>query len=174
MIEEITRQNMKDINKPTQPFEIIGKIVPAFVGGIWSFLEYLYENPYEKVYPDDEENWEDYIGNPDQTVFFYYADGECVGQIRLRKNWNGYAYVEDLAVAKKYRGNGVGTKLIQKAVEWAKWKDLPGITLETQDANLLACRFYSKAGFQIGGVDTMLYDNLNEANENAVFWYMKF
>lgn len=46
--------------------------------------------------------------------------------------------------------------------------------LETQDVNLLACRFYSKIGFRIGAVDSMLYANLDNADEKAVFRYMKF
>ena len=174
MIEEITFQNMKDIDKPNQPFEIIGKIIPVFVEGVWSFSECLYENPYEKVYPADEEKWEDYIGNPDKTMFFYYEDNECAGQIRLRKYWNNYCYIEDIAISQNHRKNGIGTKLIEKAVEWAKSKNLLGLMLETQDVNLLACRFYNKLGFKIGGVDTMLYTNFDNADEKAVFWYMQF
>ena len=174
MIEEITHQNMKDINKSNQFFDIIGKIVPVFIDGKWSFSEVLYENPYEKIYPADEEQWEDYIGNPDKTIYFYYKDNDCAGQIRLRKNWNQYAYIEDIAVSKSYRKSGVGTKLVEKAVEWTKSKNLCGLMLETQDVNLLACRFYSKLGFQIGGVDTMLYANFDTADEKAIFWYMRF
>ena len=46
--------------------------------------------------------------------------------------------------------------------------------LETQDVNVLACRFYDKLGFQIGAVDTMLYANFDNADEKAIFWYIKF
>ena len=174
MIEEITLKSLKDINKSNQPFDIIGKIISVFIDGTWSFSECLYDNSYEKIYLDDEEQWEDYIGNPDKTVFFYYDSNECAGQIRLKKNWNKYAFIEDIAVSKNYRKNGVGTKLIEKAIEWAKSKNLPGLMLETQDNNLSACRFYNKLGFQIGAVDTMLYANFDNADEKAVFWYMKF
>jgi len=174
MIEEITCQNMKNINKSNQSFKIIGKIIPTFVDAEWSFSEFLYENSYEKVYPADEEEWEEYIGNPDKTMFFYCENDECSGQIRLRKNWNKYAFIEDITVLKIHRKNGIGTKLVEKAVEWAKSKNLLGLMLETQDNNLLACRFYSKLGFQIGAVDTMLYANFDNADEKAVFWYMKF
>ena len=174
MIQEITYQNLKDINKSNQPFNIIGKIIPVFVDGVWSFTEFLYESSYEKVYPADEEEWEDYIGNPDKTIFFYYKDNECLGQIRLRENWNKYAFIEDIAVLQSHRKNGIGTKLVEKAIEWAKSKNLLGLMLETQDNNLSACRFYNKLGFKIGAVDTMLYANFDNADEKAVFWYMKF
>ena len=174
MIKEITKQNLQDINKPNQPFAIIGKIVPVYSDGAWSFTEYLFEKEYEYEFPNDEEQWEDYIGNPQKTVFFYYDNSDCVGQIRLRKNWNKYAYIEDIAVAKSHRKDGIGAKLITKAIEWAKSNDLCGLMLETQDTNLFACRFYSKLGFQIGAVDTMLYANCDNAGEKAVFWYKKF
>ena len=36
---------------------------------------------------------------------------------------------------------------------WAKQKDLCGLMLETQNNNLLACRFYIKKGFVLGAVD---------------------
>lgn len=74
---------------------------------------------------------------------------------------------------KSARGQGVGTGLIQKAIEWAKKSNLNGLALETQDNNLLACLFYAKCGFVIGAVNTMLYKNFyNE--EFAVFGYLRF
>ena len=170
MIEEINLHNIKNINKPNQPFNIIGKIIPVFNGKEWSFTECLYDNSYEKYYPDDDVNYEDYIDNPERTVYFYYDNGECAGQIRIRKYWNGYAFIEDIAVSQNYRSKGIGTQLINKAVEWAKQKNLCGLMLETQDNNLPACKFYHKFGFKIGAVDTMLYNS----DEKAVFWYMKF
>jgi len=174
MIEEINHKNISDINKPNQPFDVIGKLIPVFQDGEWSFTECLYKEPYEKCYPADDEQYESYIDNPDRTVYFYYDNGECAGQIRIKKYWNKYAYIEDIAVAKNNRGKGIGAQLIKKAVEWARQKNLCGLMLETQDINLAACRFYHKLGFKIGAVDTMLYANFDNCDEKAVFWYMKF
>ena len=174
MIEEINHKNISDINKPNQPFDVIGKLIPVFQDGEWSFTECLYKEPYEKCYPADDEQYESYIDNPDRTVYFYYDNGECAGQIRIKKYWNKYAYIEDIAVAKNNRGKGIGAQLIKKAVEWARQKNLCGLMLETQDINLAACRFYHKLGFKIGAVDTMLYANFDNCDAKAVFWYMKF
>ena len=174
MIEEINHDNIKDINKPNQPFNIIGRIIPEFKDGVWSFTECLYEKPYEKFYPNDEEQYENYINNPDQTVYFYYDNGECAGQIKIAKYWNKYAFIHDIAVSQNSRGKGIGKQLIKQAVEWAKQKNLCGLMLETQDNNLNACRFYHKLGFKIGAVDTMLYANFDNLDEKAVFWYMRF
>ena len=174
MIKEINKQNLTDINKPNQPFDVIGKIVPVYQDGHWSYTECLFDEPYEKRYDDDDIEPAHYINNPERIIYFCYDNNECVGQIELVRNWNKYALVADIAVAQKSRGKGVGVKLIKKAIEWAKEKGLCGLVLETQDNNLLACRFYSKMGFKIGAVDTMLYANFDNAVEKAVFWYMRF
>lgn len=171
-IIKMNRQNSMDINKANRPFEIIGKINPTFYDGKWTYTEELYENPYVKEYPSDFDR-NSYIDNPEKAVFFAYLDMECAGQIVLKKDWNKYAFIEDLCVARSVRGQGIGTSLIQTAIKWVKESDLKGLALETQDNNLLACRFYAKCGFVIGSVNTMLYKNFNN-DEFAVFWYLKF
>ena len=175
-IVELSLCNLNDINKANQPFEIIGKIIPTFANGKWTFTEELVEQLYVKEYPNDNGDYSGYIGNHDKTVFLAYIDGDCIGQIILRKDWNKYAFVEDICVAKSSRGQGVGSALIQKAIIWAKGRGLCGLALETQDNNLLACRFYSKCGFEIGGVNTMLYQNFDKpwSDEMAVLWYLRF
>lgn len=172
-IVKIDQQNLVHINKANQPFEIIGKIKPEFADGIWTYTEELYEKSDMKVYPDDTWDYAAYINNPDKTIFLAYSDAECVGQIVLRRDWNSYAFIEDICVARSARGQGIGTGLMHKAIEWAKNSDLKGLALETQDNNLLACRFYAKCGFVIGGVNTMLYRNFDN-DEIAVFWYLPF
>lgn len=47
-IVRLDQQNLKDINKANQPFEVIGKIRPAFADGIWTYTEELYEQPLFK------------------------------------------------------------------------------------------------------------------------------
>lgn len=85
-----------------------------------------------------------------------------------------FASIDRLIVLESSRGKGIGTALLNKAREWALQKGMQGFTLETQDVNLLACRFYLKNGFDIGAVDTMLYSNSKYKDENAVFFYSKF
>ena len=173
-IVKIDYHNLADINKANQPFEVIGRMKPTFSDGIWAYTEEIYEQSYMKVYPNDSCDYAAYIDNSDKTVFFAYSDKECIGQIVLKRDWNRYAFIEDICVAKSARGQGVGTGLIQKAIEWAKNSDLNGLALETQDNNLLACRFYAKCGFVIGAVNTMLYRNISDNEEFAVFLYLHF
>lgn len=176
---EIIKINIKkisDMNKANEPFEIIGKLKPTFANGEWTYMEELLDEPYLKSYPNDDSDYSEYIDNPDKIIFLAYSEGTCVGQIVLRKDWNKYAFVEDICVSKMVRGQGVGTALMQKAEQWAKSVGMDGLALETQDNNLWACRFYTKCDFVIGAVNTMLYKNFDKpwSDENAILWYKKF
>ena len=175
-IVKLSSYTLKDMNKANEAFEIIGKLKPTFINDEWTYTEEIYAQSYLYSYPNEDCDYSLYIDNPDKAVFLAYSDMKCVGQIVLRKDWNKYAFVEDICVSKSSRGQGVGTALIQKAIEWAKDKKLCGLALETQDNNLLACRFYSKCGLAIGAVNTMLYKNFHKpwSDATAIFWYMKF
>ena len=61
MITEMKAGHLKDIDKPREPFEVIGKIIPRYENENWTFTELLYEAPYLKSYQDeeDEEDEED-------------------------------------------------------------------------------------------------------------------
>ncbi len=175
-IIKLSEKNLADINKANEPFEIIGNLKTRFMDGNWSYTEEILDDPYVKSYPNDDRDYSEYIDNPNKIIFLAYSEGTCVGQIVLRKDWNQYAFVEDICVSKVVRGQGVGTALIQKATKWAESVDMKGLALETQDNNLWACRFYAKCGFSIGAVNTMLYKNFEKpwSDETAIIWYKKF
>ncbi len=176
-IVALNAQNRKDINKANQPFTVIGKLKPSLCDGKWSCTEELFPVPCTKSYADEEECFYDScIGSKDRRAYLAYEEGQCVGQVVLHKDWNGYALIEDICVARDYRGQGIGSALIERAVEWARGKGLQGLALETQDNNLLACRFYMKLGFCIGGVNTLFYRNFRQPyrDEIAIYWYLLF
>ncbi|EWJ23455.1 hypothetical protein U686_02881 [Staphylococcus aureus W29625] len=50
MITEMKAGHLKDIDKPSEPFEVIGKIIPRYENENWTFTELLYEAPYLKSY----------------------------------------------------------------------------------------------------------------------------
>jgi ribosomal protein S18 acetylase RimI-like enzyme len=128
-----------------------------------------------KQYDVDDVDYATYIDNPDKTILLAYIGEQITGQIILRKNWNRYAYIEDIVVDAKFRRQGVGRALISQAALWARERELAGIMLETQDNNLGACRFYECCGFRLGGFDRYLYKGINRAtDEVALYWYLLF
>lgn len=143
-------------------------------------IEYTVEDvpSYEKSYlqNDNEElAYNEYINKPNQVIYIALLHNQIIGLIVLKKNWNHYAYIEDIKVDKKYRSLGVGRRLIEQAKQWAKESNMPGIMLETQNNNVAACRFYEKCGFVIGGVDFLVYKGIHEeSDEVAMYWYLHF
>ena len=73
MITEMKAGHLKDIDKPSEPFEVIGKIIPRYENENWTFTELLYEAPYLKSYQDEEDEEDEeadcleYIDNTDKT-----------------------------------------------------------------------------------------------------------
>jgi len=45
---------------------------------------------------------------------------EIAGQTVLKRNWNKFALIEDIRVGSRYRRTGIGTKLIEEVVKWAR------------------------------------------------------
>lgn len=175
-IVELTVANKNDLNKANQPFDIIGRLNIRFENGKWEYSEVLSNTVSRKQYPNyDDADAEDYLASSCRVAYIAYDGENCVGQILIAKTWNVYAHIEDISVAEAYRGQGIGTMLLGKAETWAKTNNLNALSLECQDNNVLASRFYKKNGFVIGGVNTELYAMLGEpyASETAVFWYKK-
>ena len=174
VIQRLTAENKSDLNIPNEPFDVIGRLEIHFDGGEWHSEEVLSAAKAEKQYPNyDGAGTDDYINADDRAAYLVYDGEKCIGQILLALTWNRYAHIEDISVAVAYRGQGIGTKLLEKAAEWAKEKKLLALSLECQDNNILASRFYMKNGFKIGGMNTRLYSMLGEpySSEKAVFWY---
>ena len=65
----------------------------------------------------------------------------------------GYLYLDDLSVAEGHRKNGIGTKLIRTAEEYAKAIGAEKIVLHVEKANQAASRFYSKLGYKEVALD---------------------
>ncbi|REK75041.1 GNAT family N-acetyltransferase [Paenibacillus paeoniae] len=123
----------------------------------------------------EEEDMADYIDHADKTLYVAYAGNQAVGRIILKRNWNRYALIEDIAVDANHRGGGIGRRLVEQAIQWAKDGGMPGIMLETQNHNVRACRLYESCGFIIGGFDTRVYRGLHkDSTEVAIYWYLIF
>ncbi|WP_127539639.1 GNAT family N-acetyltransferase [Paenibacillus illinoisensis] len=173
IISPLTYDLIEDINKTNDSFNIYGRVVPSFQSGRWSYTEELYDEMRETRFPDDQLDWSHYINREDKALFLAYMNNTCIGQIRIIKDWNRFCYIENIATKKDYRGSGVGKLLLHKAEAWAKQRKLIGMSLEAQDDNLGACRFYVKQGFILGGVDT-LKQSYTPNIETTLYWYKLF
>jgi len=52
----------------------------------------------------------------------------------------------DIRVSPEYRGHGIGKLLFKTAADWARARVCTELTIETQNINVPACRFYESVG----------------------------
>ena len=134
----------------------------------------------QKEIKQDISSW---IEGTHQVVYFAWLDGELAGQMLLETSEDNLASIRDIRVAMPFRRRGVGNAFIALAQDWAKQKNFFGLLAETQDVNAGACQFFSRCGFQMGGLDTMrymarakqiqLFQNAS-MRETALFFYKFF
>ena len=170
-IEKLTQHNQALLPHMQQAFDVIGKVIPNYNGREWTLTEVLADFTVSKTYPDDIYDSAEYVENENQAAYVAIVDEKCVGSIRVCRRWNGNAFIEDLSVDRAYRHCGIGKALMDAAFEWSREKGLQGVSLETQDNNVLAIRFYLKYGFHLGGIDTNVYTDPNCIGETAFYFY---
>ncbi len=94
-----------------------------------------------------------------------YCDGKLVGVALMeQRRWNNTLHVEDIEVLPTHRGRGIGRMLLEKAVETGRELGARLVSLETQNTNVPAIRFYRASGFEIESVDLSLYTNDDAAH----------
>jgi GNAT superfamily N-acetyltransferase len=76
------------------------------------------------------------------------------------------AWVEDLAVDRIYRRNGIASALVLAAQDWCGKKGIHRLTLEMQPKNYPAIQFAYKLGFEFSGYNDQYYRD----QEIAIFF----
>lgn len=66
--------------------------------------------------------------------------------------YDGQAGIFSMWVDPNYRGQGLGTKLIQNVVDWAKENKKEQILLDVGDENIPAIKLYYRNGFEPNGI----------------------
>ncbi len=74
------------------------------------------------------------------------ADGAIVGSLHVQASRFGFGEI-GMAVAREWRGRGVGTALVAAAIEWAREQGLHKLSLSVFPHNAAAIALYRKFGF---------------------------
>ncbi len=173
-IVRLDETNLRSVPETAQSFDVIGRLVPAYDGVKWTWTEEVFAQKTSKVYPAEAFAPSEYIENPKRVAFMAMRCGQCAGIIRADTRWNGNVQIEDFAVDQNHRRRGVGGMLMDALVRWGRSGGKNGVFLETQDNNLIACRFYLQYGFQLRGADTKVYMGSPYAKETALYFYLDF
>lgn len=101
------------------------------------------------------------IANPQAGIILVgKANGEAIGMVNLLFTISTalgepVALLEDMVVAPHWRGAGVGSQLLARAIALARDKGCRRITLLTDRTNESAQRFYAKQGFAASSMTVM-------------------
>jgi GNAT superfamily N-acetyltransferase len=82
------------------------------------------------------------------------------------------AVLWDLRVRPERRGQGIGTALFERSTDWAREHGCREMTIETQNTNVRACRFYAARGCRLGAIVRNAYDQPEIAHEVMLLWYL--
>jgi RimJ/RimL family protein N-acetyltransferase len=74
------------------------------------------------------------------------ADGEVIGSIHVAPSRHGFGEI-GLAIAREWRGRGVGSALMAAAIDWARDRGLHKLSLGVFAHNAAAIALYRKFGF---------------------------
>ncbi len=98
----------------------------------------------------------DFANNNDpkrERCWIAELDGEYVGSVMLVKDKAGVARIRLLLVDPKARGLGLGARLVDECVRFARERGYKKITLWTHSVLTAARHIYEKAGFKLTGTE---------------------
>ena len=169
-IQKITENSKADINLPNEPFSLHGKMIPNYTNGQWGYeiIHFAPEDVTEMCFPDEDYVFEELTDD----VFIGAYDGDkCIGLAILEPGFFKYMYLSDLKVNSSYRGQHVGSLLMEEAKKIALGLGYKGLYTIGQDNNVDACLFYLGTGFHIGGFDTNVYKHTVQEGKSDIIFY---
>ena len=107
--------------------------------------------PYEQLENGYEDGYLDKFYVDDNNVIFVAEhNNNIIGFISLcLYKEESYVYVDDYCVKEEYRGYGIGSKLMEMAVIYAKEKEIRLILTHVESTNKDAIDFYFNKSFEL-------------------------
>lgn len=88
-----------------------------------------------------------YQSDPDSNFWVALDDESLIGTVGLKKESEDSAYLKRMVVKKEFRKQGLGIKLLETAIKFAKKHNYKTIYAGTVKENPNAIEFYKKHGF---------------------------
>jgi dTDP-4-amino-4,6-dideoxy-D-galactose acyltransferase len=83
-----------------------------------------------------------------EEVLVYTENKEVIGMVTLSEDERG-GVIGLIGVDRQFRSKGTGQKLVQAACSYFMKKHTDYLSVITQKANIPACNFYRKCGFEV-------------------------
>lgn len=187
-MKQIDSNMLEDYSKISIAFKVNSILKPNLIdnglGGI-KLVEEIVDKPYIKDYDSLKEGspvfWTKEFDISNWGIFIAYdGDREVAGAtvayntsgVNMLEGRNDLAVLWDIRVDDEYRGKGIGKKLFEHTLNWAKEKDCKLVKIETQNINVKACEFYKNMGCKLGAINRYGYINCPEVeDETMLLWY---
>lgn len=128
---------------PRQVAELFSEYTDMLIAGDSTFKQYL-----ELQHYDEEVNHlEAKYGPPYGRLYLAYSNGELAGCIGLRKMDQKRCEMKRLYVRPQFRGQQIGSRLVQKLIEDARVIGYSHMLLDTLPFLEAALRLYKRYGF---------------------------
>ena len=139
--------------------EALGRLGAMLIRTHYAFDQQRFLKPVERA----ESGYASFLGSvldtPDACIFVAEEDSTIIGYVFAAleplswKELRGPAgFIHDIAVTAERRCEGVGTKLIQTAIDWLRERGAPRVVLGTAAADETAHTLFRHLGFR----DTMV------------------
>lgn len=141
-------------------------------------LDVPYVKDYDSINEEQPAQWARRFDMSNWVLLVARAEGRRVGGAVVAFNTPGLIMLEgredlailwDIRVSPEAQGQGVGSSLFREAEAWARAKRCRQMKIETQNINVVACRFYARQGCVLRTVNHMAYAEL--PNEVQLLWY---
>lgn len=170
-IRRVGADRVGDLRLPNEPFPLRGRLRVRYADGVFSWAAETWPEDRVTYQTFPEEDY-DYEAMKDSHFFVgAYLGERRVGLAIYEKPWNRWLYLSDLKVCREARRLGVARRLLEEGMAIAREEGYQGVSTICQDNNLNAALFYLRTGFQIGGLDTRVYDGTKQAGKSDILLY---
>jgi GNAT superfamily N-acetyltransferase len=134
-------------------------------------LDRPYVKDYDAIDGEGPLNWPRRFDLSSWTLFVARLAGHRVGGAAVTLGSPGLTPIEgqrdlavlwDLRVAPDARRQGIGAALFNRVAAWARSQGCTQLTIETQNVNVAACRFYARQACELRGIRRGAYPALRE------------
>jgi ribosomal protein S18 acetylase RimI-like enzyme len=115
-----------------------------------------------------EEVMNEYIS--DSIKFITSHNKKIIGALLLLKTRPRTMEIMNISVYEEYQNNGIGRRLINKAIEYAKENRIKTLEIGTGNPGVIQMMLYQKCGFRIIGVELDYFRKSHEEKiiENGI------
>lgn len=89
-------------------------------------------------------------------------------KVNMLEGRDDLAVMWDIRVHPDHRGIGVGRRIFEASVDWARRHGCTELKIETQNTNVPACRFYARQGCRLGAIISNAYEEFPD--ELMLIW----